>query len=179
MEFNELVELRRSVRAFEDGVNISQDEIEEMIECALQAPTWKNSETGRYYVANTKETVERVRMEALPEFNRNSTAGVSTYIVTTFEANRSGFERDGSANNELGNEWGAYDLGLQNQLMILKARELGYDTLIMGIRDEAALRNIFDIPSSQHVVAVIAVGKRAAEVSKPPRKEIEKVASFK
>ena len=63
-------------------------------------------------------------------------------------------------------------------MFILKATELGYDSLIMGIRDVNALRDIFDIPESQHVVAVIALGKRREDMSKPPRKSLDKVAKF-
>jgi nitroreductase len=48
----------------------------------------------------------------------------------------------------------------------------------MGIRDVNALRDIFDIPQSQHVVAVIALGKRREDMSKPPRKTLDKVAKF-
>ena len=178
MEFDVLVANRRSIRDFAEGVEIPREDIEQMIECALETPTWKNTETGRYYVVNTPDMVEKVRAEALPEFNQNSTCNAAAYVVTTFEAERSGFERDGNPTNELGNEWGAYDLGLQNQLFILKATELGYDSLIMGIRDVNALRDIFGIPESQHVVAVIALGKRREDMSKPPRKSLEKVAKF-
>ena len=163
MEFDVLVANRRSIRDFAEGVEIPREDIEQMIECALEAPTWKNTETGRYYVVNTPDMVEKVRAEALPEFNQNSTCNAAAYVVTTFEAERSGFERDGNP---------------QNQLFILKATELGYDSLIMGIRDVNALRDIFDIPESQHVVAVIALGKRREDMSKPPRKTLEKVAKF-
>ena len=55
--------------------------------------------------------------------------------------------------------WGAYDLGLQNSYLILKAKELGYDTLIMGLRDEEKLRAYFNIPEDEIMLPVIAIGK--------------------
>ena len=91
---------------------------------------------------------------------------------------RAGFNRDGVAENELGDEWGAYDLGLQNANLILKARELGLDTLIMGIRDGEALRKELNIPESQEVVSVISVGYRDIEPAMPKRKEMEQIATF-
>jgi nitroreductase len=58
------------------------------------------------------------------------------------------------------------------------ARELGYDTLIMGLRDEEALIKLFDIPNDEAVMAVIAVGKRTNTPEKPPRKEIDEILKF-
>ena len=99
-------------------------------------------------------------------------------IITTFEKKRAGFDREGNADNELGDEWGAYDLGLQNENLILRAKELGLDTLIMGIRDGERLREKLAIPDSQEVVAVIALGYAAAEASMPKRKPVEDIVKF-
>jgi len=74
--------------------------------------------------------------------------------------------------------WGAYDLGLQNENLCLKARELGLDTLIMGIRDESALKNILDIPDNVQVAAVIALGYRNTEPKMPLRKELSEVVKY-
>lgn len=178
MEFTKLVEERRSVRAFRAGAVVEKADLEAMVACAIEAPTWKNSQTGRYYVVNTPAMLNKVRTETLPEFNQNSSKDAGALIITTFEKTRSGFERDGQPTNEIGDEWGAYDLGLANQLLILKAKELGLDTLIMGIRDADKLRELLSIPESQEVVAVIAVGYRDADPIRPKRKEVTDVARF-
>ena len=63
--------------------------------------------------------------------------------------------------------------------MIEQARELGLGTLIMGIRDEAKIREILSIPEEECIVAVIALGyPTAAEVVKRPRKEIGEISRF-
>ena len=92
--------------------------------------------------------------------------------------NRAGFQRDGSADNELGNGWGCYDLGLQNENLVLKATELGYGTLIMGIRDADEIREFCDVPESETVVAVIAVGVPEEEPGRPKRKETGDIVKF-
>lgn len=176
MEFSTLVKERRSIRAYKEGNEISKSTLQEIISTTLQAPTWKNSETGRYYVATSKEAMEAVR-EALPAFNQNSTKNASAYIVTAFEKNISGFTK-GEADNELGNEWGAYDLGLQNAYLLLRAKELGLDSLIMGLRDSAKLRESFNIPETQEIAAVIALGYREGDALLRKRKEVEEVAKF-
>lgn len=172
MEFQKLVESRRSVREYVEGASVA--DVNTMIACAQEAPSWKNSQTARYYVVSSPEMLAKFGELALPEFNAKSSQN-ATLVVTTFEKTRAGFNREGVADNELGDEWGAYDLGLANMLLCLKAKELGYDTLIMGIRDGQAIRDLLEVPDSQEVVAVIAVGKGAVEMPRPKRKETETI----
>ena len=80
--------------------------------------------------------------------------------------------------NEIGNGWAAYDLGLHDSYLVLAAKDAGYDTLIMGIRDSDALRQILDIPDTEEVMAVIAIGKAAQEATARPRKALEEVTKF-
>ena len=84
----------------------------------------------------------------------------------------------GNPVNEAGDGWGYYDLGLQNENLLLKATELGLDTLVMGIRDGEAIREMLNIPETENVVAVIAVGYKAKEANMPKRKEVEEIAKF-
>ena len=97
--------------------------------------------------------------------------------MTTFVRNLSGFGPEGPA-NKAGNYWGAYDLGLRDAYLVLAASDLGFDTLIMGIRDAEALKESLGIPEEEEVMAVIAVGKRAKEPGSRPRKAVEEVAKF-
>ena len=96
----------------------------------------------------------------------------------TIPNNRDGFDNDGNPVNEAGDGWGYYDLGLQNENLLLKATELGLDTLVMGIRDGEAIREMLNIPETENVVAVIAVGYKAKEANMPKRKEVEEIAKF-
>lgn len=178
MEFTQLIEERRSIRKYKENTEVSKETILELVKAAQQAPSWKNSQTGRYYAVLSPEKLEEVKAVCLPEFNQNNCKNAPALIVTAFEKKCAGFDKDGNPINELGDEWGAYDLGLQNENLILRARDLGLDTLIMGIRDEAALRRILDIPESQEVVAVIALGYRDVEPAKPKRRELDEVVKI-
>ena len=80
--------------------------------------------------------------------------------------------------NEIGNGWEAYDLGLHDAYLILAASDAGLDTLIMGIRDSEAIREVLGIPENEEVMSVIAIGKRAKEPAPRPRKELEEVPRF-
>ena len=178
MELQSALNLRKSIRKYDESKKVSKEQLCELIDAAILAPTWKNSQTGRYYVAYSQEACEKVR-KGLPEFNVKNTDGASAYIITTVIKNRSGYDRDGSPTTELAhNEWGMYDLGLQNENILLKAAELGLGTLVMGIRDAAVLRDEFNIPDEQIIVSVISVGYPAIDPERPKRKTVDDIAVF-
>ena len=143
MEFQKLIEERRTIRKYSPEGKITKDELLTIIRAA-QEPKAENA----------------------------------ALIITTFVQNRSGFQKDGTPDNELGNGWGCYDLGLQNENLVLKAWELGYGTVIMGLRTGDKLREILSIPETETVVAVIAIGKAAEEPARPKRKDVEDIVKF-
>ena len=177
MEFQKLMEQRRTIRKYSAEGRITKEDILTLIQAAQEAPSWKNSQTGRYYCVTSEDMVNRIRKECLPELNFAKTENTS-FIITTFVHDHSGFQKDGTADNELGNGWGCYDLGLQNENLILKAEELGYGTLIMGLRDADKIREVLAIPETETVVAVIAVGRAAEEPARPRRKDVQDIVKF-
>ena len=179
MEFQQVIDTRQSVRSF-NGNQISNEILHEMVSAATAAPSWKNTQTSRYYCISTPELVNKFRETVLPEFNKNSTKGATAYIVTTFRKNISGYNKaTGEADNEVGNGWGAYDLGLHDMLLCAKAVELGVDTLIMGLRDADVVADFCGIPEDEQIMSIIAVGYRTESVTgKPSRKSVDDIAKF-
>ena len=178
MEFQTLIENRRSVRKYSSHTNVTKEQIQQLVQAALEAPSWKNTETGRYYCVLSEDMSQKLRKECLCYANNDIKTEHAALIVTTFVHNRAGFQTDGTPDNEIGNGWGCYDLGLQNENLILKATELGLSTLIMGLRDGDKIREMLSIPESETIVSVIAVGKADEEPSRPRRRELENVLKF-
>lgn len=147
------------------------------MKAAILAPSWKNSQTARYHVVLSEEMTKAMLTDCLPEFNAKNAEGAAL-VVTTFVANRAGFNREGQPDNEAGNGWGFYDLGLHNENFVLKAKEMGLDTLIMGIRDEAKIRETLQIPETETIVAVIALGYGTQEPEMPKRKSPEDIVTY-
>ena len=176
MELNELLMKRRSIRSYLEA-EVKEEDIKAITEAALLAASWKNTETGRYYVALSEEAKKEV-YESLPDFNQNSTKNAA-YIIATFKKGLSGCRTQGEYADELKDAWGAYDLGLQNSYLMLKASELGYDTLIMGLRDVDRLRKYFSIPEDEIVMPVIAIGRKAKDGNLRPRKSLDEVLFIK
>lgn len=177
MEFDALLEQRRSIRRYQ-ARPVSKEQITQMIIAAQQAPTWKNSQTGRYHVVMSQPLLDQLKEQGLARFNAENTHDAPVLIVTTFVKDRSGFEKTGEASNELGNGWGCYDLGLQNMNLLLKAEELGLSTLIMDIRDADAIRRLLNIDESETIVSVISVGYRDIDPQKPQRKAVTDITTF-
>ena len=175
MEYTELIRRRRSVRGYEDAA-VNHEDLEVILTQAQQAPSWKNSQTARCYVAETPGKLEEIRKSGLPAFNQNSSANAAL-IVTTFIKDTAGFS-NGKPDNEGGNYWGAYDLGLHDAYLILAASNAGYDTLIMGIRDAEILRKELEIPENEQIMSVIAIGKRAKGPVDKTRKDLGEVVRF-
>lgn len=55
---------------------------------------------------------------------------------------------------------------------------MGFDTLIMGMRDSDGLRNLFNIPDNETIMAVIALGYRAEEPRAPIHKSHDDFVKF-
>lgn len=177
MEFNQVLNQRKSIRRFKDK-QVERTLIDQMIESAILAPSWKNSQTARYYVIESKELLTTFKEDCLAKFNHDNCKDAPIIIVSTFVENIAGFSKDGAPNNELSNEWGSYDLGLHNQNLILKATELGLDTLIMGIRDASKIKEMLNIADNEIIVPVIAVGYGDIDPQRPKRKEIEEIVKY-
>lgn len=175
--FNELIEARRSVRHYAQS-SIGKDELSTIVTEALNAPSWKNHEETRYHIAQSDEAKTAIWNEALPSFNKANSENAAALVVVTFKKGLSGFDT-GREVNELGDMWGAYDAGLASSYFILAAKNHGWDTLIMGIRDADRLRAILAIPEDEIVTSVIAVGKSAQPYFKSKRRLAEEVMSVK
>lgn len=176
IELQSALENRKSIRSYLSK-DVEPEKLTALIEAASLAPSWKNSQTARYYVIHTPEKLEQIRA-TLPEFNRKNCEQAPALIITTVVLNRSGYERNGEPTNELGNGWGFYDCGLGSMALLLKATELGLSTLVMGIRDAAKISEILEIPENEAVVSVISVGYSDADPERPARKPVEKLARF-
>jgi len=173
--FDEVLTSRRSIRKYDATKKISEGEVRRLMEAVQEAPSWANQQPTKYYVAMSPEKLAAVK--ELIGGNKRNVQDAPVLIVSTFERGKSGFFR-GNPANEVGDGWGAYDNGLSNCYLILQARAMGFDTLIMGMRESDKLRDLFTIPDSETVMAVISLGYRAAEPVQPRHRELNEVVKF-
>ena len=175
MEFKDLIQIRRSIRSYKSAP--AHDDLIHILTQAQQAPSWRNQQTSRCYVIEDPEALERIRPEILPAGNCKNSANAAL-IVTTYVKDTVGFKDSGEPVNEVGNGWGAYDLGLHDAYLILAASNAGYSTLIMGLRDADAIRRELAIPETETIMSVIAIGMPDQEPAMRPRKPFDEVVRF-
>lgn len=173
--YNDVLTSRRSIRSYDATKTISEAEVRTLLTKTQEAPSWANMQPSKYYVAMSPEALAAV--QDMVGSNKERIIGAPVLIVSTFEKGKSGFFR-GQQTNELGDFWGAYDNGLSNAYLILTARAMGFDTLIMGMREADKIRGYFHIPGEEMITAVIALGYRAEEPRTPVHRDLEEIARF-
>ncbi len=175
LSFDEVLTTRRSIRNYDATKKISEAEVRELLKAAQEAPSWANQQPTKYYVAISPEKLAAV--QEMVGGNKDRIKNAPVLIVSTFERGKSGFFGN-TPTNEVGDGWGAYDNGLSNCYLVLKARAMGFDTLIMGMREADKLRELFAIPENESVMAVIALGYRAGEPRKPNHRPLDEIVKF-
>ncbi len=168
---------RRSIRKY-TAEPIEHSVLESIISIASYSPSWKNSQITRYIAIEDISILQRIADEFTPEFNSNIVRQVSTLIAVTFVKGRSGFERDGSYSTKKEDRWQMFDVGAACQTFCLAAHEAGLGTVIMGIFDEDGVTDLLDIPDTQELAALIAIGHPADIPVAPKRKSTDDLLTY-
>ena len=172
---------RRSVRKFQDK-KISREVIEEIIETARFAPSWKNTQIVRYIVVDDKEKIAEIASDKCTygfTYNIKTLAGAAAIVILTYMEGVSGYEKDGSFSTQKGDGWQMFDAGIAAQTFCLAAYEKGIGTVIQGYFDEAEIKKVLEIPENQKIGAVIPMGYPLdGEIKAPPRKDASELVTF-
>ena len=173
------IKIRRSIRKYKEDA-IPHSLIEEVVETARFAPSWKNTQIARYIVVTDKEKKDKLADNCMLGFayNQKTTHGAPALVVLTMIKERSGYERDGSFSTPLATHWQSFDAGIAAQTFCLSAHALGLGTVIMGIYDPAEVAKVVEIPEGQEVAALIALGHPAQDPQAPARKDVDTLLRF-
>ena len=173
------IKTRRSIRNYKNE-QIPQDVINEVVDIARFAPSWKNGQIARYYVVQSPELKQKIAESCVMGFTYNTGTLIKApaLVVVAYVQKRSGYERDGSYTTSKESEWEMFDAGIATQTFCLAAHEKGLGTCIMGIFDDAAVAEAINLPEGQKVGALLALGYPAEEPAAPARKELEQLVQF-
>lgn len=177
MELTKAINERRSIRQYKAHI-MTENEVLEIIKAAQMAPSWKNSQTPRYFVALSEDAKAKV-IDALADFNKERAQNASCIIVTAIKKGRSGYDTDGTPATHLGHGFECFDNGLATQNICLKSYDMGYGSLIMGLYDEKKVRKIFGIEDDLDVCALVAIGKADICPDMPRRRALEDILVIK
>lgn len=174
----ECIKERRSIRKYKNK-GIDHSLLESIISTASYSPSWKNTQITRYIAIEDASIIQKIADEFTPEFNSNIIRQVPMLIAVTFVKNRCGFERDGSYSTKKGDRWQMFDAGAACQTFCLAAHEKGLGTVIMGIWDEDGITELLNIPETQELAALIAIGYPDISPDAPKRKSVADLLTYR
>ncbi|MBN1289330.1 MAG: nitroreductase family protein [Actinobacteria bacterium] len=157
---------RRSIRKFRDE-NVEPGLIEQVLEAARLAPSWKNLQTWELLVITDagKRSEVAGTMEGNPA--RNAITQAPVLIIVCADPTRSGVMN--------GKEYYMTDIGIVMDHIMLEASSLGLGTVFVGLFDEEKIRGIFGIPGQYRIVAMTPLGYPEKIPEPRPRKGIEEI----
>jgi len=177
MNARECIMGRRSIRSYTDQP-IPHELIDEVVEAASYAPSWKHTQIVRYIAVEGSLKAEVAKCTSGYAGNGAIIDQAPMAVVVTIIKNRSGFERDGSYSTHRGDGWQMYDAGVASEAFCLAAYEQGLGTVIMGLFDQDEASKVLNIPQERELVALIPVGYPAESPAAPKRKTVEDLLTF-
>ncbi|MCY7886995.1 nitroreductase family protein [Bacillus spizizenii] len=204
-DFMEIMKGRRSIRNYDPTVQISKEEMTEILEEATTAPSSVNAQPWRFLVIDSPEGKEK--LAPLASFNQTQVTTSSAVIAVFADMNNGDYlEEIYSKAVELGympqevkdrqiaaltahfeklpaqvnRETILIDGGLVSMQLMLTARAHGYDTNPIGGYDKENIAETFGLDKERYVpVMLLSIGKAADEGYASYRLPIDKIAEWK
>lgn len=199
MEVTEAIQRRRSIRKFLDQ-EVAGEDIHKILEAARLAPSGLNAQPWRFKVVQDKEQISWLAGEALKgqRWARGANvvficcADLSRYLEDAGASVRmlrdsgilppemlagiEGYVRDAEkSSTEMLRYAAATNCSIAITQMMLQAVDLGLGTCWIGMYQESAIKEEFDIPEHMAVVALMAAGYPAEDPDPRPRKAMEEI----
>lgn len=168
---------RRSIKHYHPDHELTDDEINKLMEAALQSPTSFNIQHWRFVLVRDKEVREQLKQAA---YHQAQVADASLLIVLTADLEAHGKEPERYWRNsppEVGKKlvsmlFGLYDkqpqlqrdeamrsMGIAAQTIMLAAKAMGYDTGALVGYDPQKVAEIINLPEDHVLGMMIVVGK--------------------
>ncbi|MFO8090522.1 MAG: nitroreductase family protein [Desulfatiglandaceae bacterium] len=170
-DFFELLKTRRSIRKYENR-EVPQADLQKIFEAVQWSPSWANTQCWEIVAVKDRNVKEKLRA-TLPPKNPAAQAVQDAPVVIALCAgkNKSGYYK-GEASTSFG-DWLMFDLGLATQSLCLAACELGLGTVVVGMFDHKAAREILSVPDDHELMVLIPLGFPAHSSAAPNRRAVD------
>ena len=148
MKFSELVTKRYSCKSY-DSRPVEDGKLAVILEAGRQAPTAKNLQEQRIYVARSSEALQKI--DAITRCRYNA----STVLVVAFDTSRT-FTYPGGQRDS-----GVEDASIVATHMMLAAASIGVDSCWVNLFDPAEAARVFDLPENEEVLMLLDLGYAA------------------
>ena len=170
MDLFQAIRDRRSIRKYKDTA-LEREKIEQVLEAARLAPSWKNLQCWRFLVL-----MDPGRKAALLSAFSDDNPGKKGLIQAPAAILVCADPAHSEASH--GVEYYVADASIACQHICLAAHALGLGTCWMGSFDEADIKTKLQIPPNLRVVAVTPLGYPDQQPKPRPRKELSEIAFF-
>jgi nitroreductase len=169
MDVKEAIDKRRSVRAFSEE-EVPRKDMEEIIDAGRLAPSGSNTEPLKVAVVESKEA--RKELEREGAFSQGFVHTAPLILVIAGDPND--YEKE--SRPELkgkGKQRCIRDLSIASGFMSLRATELGYSSIWIGLIDENVIKGVLDLDKGLMIPYVLCIGKPAEEPNPRSRKSLD------
>lgn len=169
MDFSELVKKRYSCKNYCDRP-VEDDKLAVILEAGRQAPTAKNLQEQRIYVARSAEAIAKVDELTPCRYN------APTVLIVAFDSTNTYTYPGGMRDS------GVEDASIVATHMMLAAASVGVDSCWINLIDPAEVARTFGLPENEEVLMLLDLGYAAEGVGPLPnhgkRKPLEETVSF-
>jgi nitroreductase len=170
MDIFQVIRDRRSIRKYKD-TPVERENIEQILDAARLAPSWKDMQCWRFLVLDDAEKRAKV-LAAFPDDNpgKKAIAMAPVVIVVCADPRESGVEN--------GIEYYIADTAIAFEHLCLAAHALGLGTCWMGWYNEEQIKRALAIPDDIRIIGITPLGYPDQEPKARPRKELPEIAYF-
>ena len=165
MDLFDVIQARKSVRKY-TSQSVGQEKIEQIMNAAQLAPSWRNRQCWKFIFVNDPETKKEL-IRCTGTFNRSWLGKEHAIIVACGNPNQSGTRNDKS--------YYLVDVAIAMENLVLAATALGLGTCWIGAFDEDKIKTLLNIPQPYRIVAITPLGypaKKAGIVGQIARKVV-------
>ncbi len=169
MEFKQVIRERYSCKKFAQK-QIAKEQLDAILEAGRLAPTAKNLQEQKIYVAQSAEALAKIDAATPCRY------GAPTVLVVAFDKKRvyhyPGEKRDS----------GIEDASIVATHMLLAAKDIGLDSCWLNFFDPEALAKALELPENEEILMLMDLGYAAADAAPLPnhvsRKPIEETVRY-
>ena len=203
-DFSDIVYNRRSIRKFDTSVKIPREEMLEILDKTVTAPSSVNMQPWRFVVVDSEEGKDKLKPFVSYNSVQNETSSAMVLIFADLKSQERAEEIYGKAVTqgkmpeevkekqlssivpmyenapfEVMNEIIHIDSSLAAMQLMLVARSYGYDTNAIGGYKKDGLAKAFGLDEDRHVpILIIALGKADEEGFESVRLDASEVTTF-
>jgi nitroreductase len=179
MEVTDAIKTRRSIRKYK-AKPIDDATLRKVLEAAQWAPTWANTQCGRFIVVKDQKIKDALAdaMAAPTSSGANALRTAPVMIVACAELGKSGFRRTPPTEPATDKEgyWYMFDVALAMENVALAAHGLGLGGVHLGLFDAKKAAAAVQVPAGFCVVEMYPLGY-PDETKTSVRKELSEIIS--